>query len=173
MLWNGKIVLAATALAAVGSIATCTLWPTLGTELRSDLELIQAGRAARETKVIGKADWICFNQSNSQFFYRREFLSESRRLGGAFTQSLESCGIDNSCCGTDSHFAGAIGLVKDGKIQCVEVHDFVFYLKHDAPFCSKPDELRVARKVVIPGVIPPGRQWRSQSGETSFEVGPY
>src|SRR6476661_7009949 len=144
MLWNRKIVLAATALAAVGTIATCTLWPTLDTKLRSDLELMQAGRSARETTVIGKADWICFNQTNDQFVYRGEFLSESRRLGGTFTQSLESCGIDNSCCGMDSHFAGAIGLVKDGKIQCVEVYGFVFYLKQDAPFCSKPDNLRVA-----------------------------
>ena len=74
-----------------------------------------SGRDAKETEAVGRVDWICFNQVNNQFFYRREFLSVSKRLGNVFTQSLERCGIENSCCGDGSHFGGAIGLVRSGE----------------------------------------------------------
>jgi hypothetical protein len=111
-----------------------------------------------------------FNQANDHFLYRREFLSESKRLGDAFTQSLEGCGIENSCCGADSHFSGAIGLVKSGKIRCVEVDSFDFYLKLDRPFCAKPERLMVSSKIAVPGEQPSGRQWVARAGRTSFEV---
>jgi hypothetical protein len=168
---RGKI-FAATAFtfAVLGSIGACSLWPSLERTLRRDLELMSSGSDAKETGVIGRADWICFNQTNHQLFYRKEFLAESKRLGDACTQSLEQCGVENSCCGGDSHFTGAIGLVKRGQMRCVEVDDFDFYLKLDKPFCARPERLAVASKIPIPGEQPLGRQWVARAGRTSFEV---
>jgi len=170
-MWRGKM-FAATGLtvAVLGSIAACSLWPSLDHKLRRDFELMASGRDANETEAVGRADWICFNQANDQFLYRREFLSESKRLGDAFTQSLEVCGIENSCCGEGSHFGGAIGLVKGGEIRCVEIDSFDFYLKLERPFCAKPERLAVLSKIAIPGEHPLGRQWVARAGRTSFEV---
>jgi hypothetical protein len=147
-------------------------WPSLDSKLRRDLELLVSGRDASATKVIGRADWICFNQANDQLFYRQEFLTESKRLGDAFTESLQECGIENSCCDSrSSHFSGAIGVVERGRIRCVEIYGFDFYLKANRPFCVKPGRLAVSTKVVIPGERPLGRQWAATPGRTSFEVG--
>jgi hypothetical protein len=146
-------------------------WPSFDSKLRRDLELMVSGRDASATKVIGRADWICFNQTNHQLFYRQEFLAESKRLGDAFTESLQECGIENSCCGFDSDFGGAIGLVERGRIRCVEIESFDFYLKSNRPFCVKPERLAVSTKLVIPGERPLGRQWAATPGRTSFEVG--
>ena len=171
---RGKIIFAATAaftVAVLGSIGACSLWPSLERNLRSDFALMASGRDAKVTETVGSADWICFNQTNNQLFYRREFLSESKRLGDAFTQSLEGCGIENSCCGTNSHFSGAIGLVKSGKIRCIEIDSFEFYLKTNRPFCAKPERLMVSNKISILGEQPLGRQWVARAGRTSFEVG--
>jgi hypothetical protein len=142
----------------------------LDDKLRRDLELMVSGHDAKETETVGRADWICFNQTDNQLFYRHEFLSESKRLGDAFTQSLEGCGIENSCCGGDSHFSGAIGLVKSGKIRCVEIDSFEFYLKLNRPFCAKPERLAVSNKIIVPGEQPLGRQWVARAGRTSFDV---
>jgi hypothetical protein len=170
-MWREKM-FAATGLtvAVLGSIAACSLWPSLDHKLRRDFELMASGRDAKETAAVGRADWICFNQTNNQLFYRREFLSESKRLGDAFTQSLDRCGVENSCCGGDSHFGGAIGLVKGGEIRCVEIDSFDFYLKLERPFCAKPERLAVSSKIAIPGEQPLGRQWVARAGRTSFEV---
>ncbi len=171
-LMRRRKIFAATALtvAVLGSIGACSLWPGLERKLRRDLELMASGGDAKETEAVGTADWICFNQANDQFLYRREFLSESKRLGDAFTRSLEGCGIENSCCGEGSHFGGAIGLVKSGKIRCVEVDSFDFYLKLNRPFCAKPERLAVSRKIPVPGEQPLGRQWVARAGRTAFEV---
>jgi hypothetical protein len=82
MMRRGKI-FAATALtvAVLGSIGACSLWPGLENKLRRDFELMASGGDAKETEAVGTADWICFNQANDQFLYRREFLSESKRAG--------------------------------------------------------------------------------------------
>src|SRR5437868_9752660 len=166
---RGKIFAATASMFAVlASIGACSLWPNLDHKLSRDLELMASGRDAKETGVIGRADWICFNQANDQLIFRREFLSESKRLGDAFTQSLEGCGIENSCCGQGSHFGGAIGVVKRGQISCVEVDSFDFYLKLNEPFCAKPERLAVASKIPVPGEQPLGRQWVARAGRTSF-----
>ncbi|WP_156042141.1 hypothetical protein [Bradyrhizobium sp. URHD0069] len=171
-MWRGKS-LAATALtfAVLGSIGgACSLWPSLDDKLRRDFELMVLGRDSKATEAVGRADCICFNQTNHQLAYRSEFLSESKRLGDVFTQSLEGCGIENSCCGAGSHFSGAIGLVKSGKIRCIEIDGFDFYLKLNRPFCAKPERLVVSSKISVPGERPLGRQWVARAGRTSFEV---
>jgi len=94
----------------------------------------------------------------------------SKRLGNVFTQSLERCGIENSCCGDGSHFGGAIGLVRSGEIRCVEIDSFDFYLKFESPFCAKPERLAVSSKITVPGERPLGRQWVARAGRASFEV---
>ena len=149
------------------SIATWALWPNLEDKLGRDLELMMSGRGAGETKVVGTFEQICFDGGGAE----RDFLSESRRLGDPFTQSLEQCGVENSCCNYPSDISGFIGLVKEGQIRCVVVYSFDFYLKSGRPFCVKPERLSVSRRIVIPGEQPPGRPWVSRSGRRSFEVG--
>jgi hypothetical protein len=72
--------------------------------------------------------------------------------------------------GGDSHFSGAIGLVKGGKIRCVEIDSFEFYLKLNRPFCAKPEKLAVSSKISVPGERPLGRQWVARAGRAASEV---
>jgi hypothetical protein len=161
--WTASAVIAL----SMGLLATWALWPSLEGELRRDLELMMSGHDARETKFIATFEQICFDGGGAE----RDFLSESRRLGDAFTRSLEQCGIENSCCNYPSDIGGFIGLVKEGQIRCVSIDSFDFYLKPGRPFCVNPERLTVSRKIVVPGEQPAGRPWVARSGRTSFVVG--
>jgi hypothetical protein len=159
---------------AIGVLATTSLgliayWalPDLDQELRRDLDALASGRSLAETQIIGGADWVCIDHGA----FRHEFLAESNKLGGAFTQSFERCGIENSCCIDRSDLAGVIGLVKDGEIRCVETESYDLYVKPEGAFCAQPETLVVSRKVAIDGERLLGRPWVGRASRTSFEVG--
>ncbi|MGY3453116.1 hypothetical protein [Bradyrhizobium sp. USDA 4353] len=160
------VTIAALAGSSFGLFAYCAT-PDLDQKLRRDLDALASGRSLAETQLIGGADWVCIDRSA----FRREFLAESVRLGGAFTRSLERCGVDNSCCIDRSDLGGVVGLVKDGEIRCVETESYDLYVRPEQAFCVKPDRLAVSRKVAVDGEHVLGRPWVGRASRTSFDVG--
>jgi hypothetical protein len=147
------------------TVAAFFLWPTVQRKLLGDLQMMSSGQDAAATEVIGSTDWICFDRGR----YQEEFMSESRRLGEPFTRSLEQCGVDHSCCNSDSNIGGVIGLVKDGQIRCVENVDFDVYPKL-GPVCVKPTDVIISRKNVASGTEVPGRPWVTRASRATFEI---
>ena len=136
--------------------------------LLHELEAIRLGTDAQNVELTGKLDYLCFNTDNRDV--RTEFRQESSRLKNSFSQSLDSCGTEGSCCNLDSNTVGFIGLVKDGKIRCVGINIFDFYPRGDRPFCTRPEKLRVQEKKLTVGERVPGRPGVVIAGRSSFEI---
>jgi hypothetical protein len=142
---------------------------TLERKLFHELEAIRLGADARKTELTGRLDYICFNIDNRVL--RTEFREESSRLHDSFSQSLDSCGIDGSCCSLGSDTNGVIGIVKDANIRCVATFGFDFYPRGNRSFCARPEKLRVQEKKVTPGErVIAGRRGVVTADFPSFEV---
>jgi hypothetical protein len=137
-------------------------------KLFHELEAIRVGTDAQNMEHTGKLDYLCFNTDNRDV--RSEFRQESSRLQNSFSESLDSCGTEGSCCNLDSNTVGFVGLVKDGKIRCVGINIFDFYPRGDRPFCARPEKLRVQEKKLTVGERVPGRPGVVTAGRSSFEL---
>jgi hypothetical protein len=161
--------LAVTTLSAIAFVGNAMFgFSTLDLKIFHELEAIRLGANARNTELTGKLDYICFNTDNRAV--QTEFREESIRLQNSFSQSIDSCGIEGSCCKLVSDVVGFVGIVKDGQIRCVAIDSFDFYPRGDRPFCARPEKLRVQEKKVSLGASVPGRPGVVTAGRSSFEV---
>jgi len=94
------VVFGAVLVITVGAIALVVNamleYGTLERKLFHELEAIRLGADARKTELTGRLDYICFNTDNRAV--QTEFREESIRLQNSFSQSIDSCGIEGSCC---------------------------------------------------------------------------
>jgi hypothetical protein len=163
-----KMRLRTTIIAFVGFVlaALPAFAASLEDEIFEDLKERSEGKPSQ--KYIGAFDLICFTLINSSA--REELLQEGRRVGSNFSHSLDSCGVNRSCCNLWTQASGVIGVVKNDQIRCVEIHKFDYWLEKNAPRCLKPSNLRVQKQTSPPAEEIPGRP-RFRPGRPAYRIG--
>jgi hypothetical protein len=125
----------AVSLAAV--LARCTFVSSAQEKLLKDLQESAEGKSSQT--YLGTFDLICFTRSPD---IKRELLGEATRLGANFSVALNAC-EDRTCCQYTSPYGVTVALNKGGKIHCVQVYKFDYWVASDSPTCMSPSKIRV------------------------------
>jgi hypothetical protein len=159
-------------LAIAGAIAAMLflygrgVWMDEESKLITDLDRMASAGGTGE--YISKFDFICFNYDNRGF--RAEFEQAAAKKGIDISESLRSCGHQQSCCAQHSDVGGIIGLIESGIIRCVDISGAPFLVDGDSGLCAKPSELRVQREIFTRRFHPPGSPWSANPGQTYYKI---
>lgn len=125
----------------------------------ADLMSLVAGTPA---KYINQFDLVCFSYSATAF------RLQTGEAIAPYRKSLESCGLNGSCCNLNSD-TGVVGLGRNGKMQCVEIRGFDYWTSNDEPLCAPSDKLEVATQTADQATATPGHA-RFSTTRTSFRI---
>jgi hypothetical protein len=140
--------------------------PRNETKIISSIDLL--AKAGVTDDHISQYDLICFDHGNIRL--AEDFRKAASKQGVDISASLQSCGVDSSCCTIMSDVSGTIGLIKDDKIRCVGINRITFLTIGDVGICAKPSNLRISEEIFAKGFNPPGRPWFSIPGQSYYRI---
>jgi hypothetical protein len=127
-------------------------------KILKDLRAEAEGRPSQN--YISTFELICFTQRSD---VRAELSEEAQRLAASFSRSVNAC-EDSACCRITSPHGVTIALIKGGKVRCLDVHNFDYWVAKNSPPCMTPSRVRaqqVTRETApqVPGrpMFTPGR----------------
>lgn len=158
-----KVIVAGCALAA--GILGYAYWWNDESKLKADIEAMS--KSGRVGNYMGSFDYLCFSPSTTS--YEQGFDEALKLSGHDISRSLNACGIRGTCCDLDSN-SSPVGLIKNGKIRCLEIRQFLFIPDDDRTFCARPSELQVTLETFETREWSSERPWIGTPGTQYYRI---